>query len=213
MKALLHYFENSGGPGAGGGGSPGFFGDGLDFGGGAAPPGGQRNLAQQNAGTGRPPAAASPFTLNLGGITVNGTFEGAPFANGGHGVIITANPLGCDICRWSQVVTRTGGSPFTDRQGGYPGAPLYPPADWPLSKFNDMPGFNPGTSGSFSAITILGISSFEQRTFQVKGAFTYGFSVSKNGSLTTKSPRIAGATQLRNALRVLRAQSPTWTIQ
>jgi len=76
--------------------------------------------------------------------------------------------------------------------------------------FSDMPGSNKG--GTFKAVVWAGSADLKKKTFTTHAAFTYGFSVSKNGKLKVMAPRAATKAEQAQSLATIRADSSPWTI-
>jgi hypothetical protein len=90
--------------------------------------------------------------------------------------------------------------------------PLYNADD--KNKFYDQP-FVGGThivTGASGFNTILGIADAKNRTFHVKGAMSWGYSVDRQGNVHGIPPHVANPDQLRKSLDVVRSESG-WKIQ
>jgi hypothetical protein len=156
-----------------------------------------------------------PFTLNLGGITVNGHFSGVELSNGSKGAEIDATPEGCSDCRWAQTTKRTGEDAHgekTDTDAARGSTPLYP-ADTIKSPnaFYDMPFSR--NAGTFTAVTTLGVADERNKTFTVEGSMTYGYRIDEKRNVFVTKPRVSTPAEQRNSLRTLRRENPAWVIR
>jgi RHS repeat-associated protein len=175
-----------------------------------------QQAAAQNNGTAQ--NQQPNVNLDLGGKTVVGTFVAGDFSDGSKGALIDVVAQNCDNCRWAQTVTRTGDNPsneHTDRELGK-AQPLYPPGHngpgTDRQNFSDTPSTHPGGSGSFNAVTTLGVADVNNKTFKVIGSMTYGYTVSKNGTVTESKPRVATRSEAKSSIAVLKRESPAWKI-
>ena len=154
----------------------------------------------------------SSTTLNLGGRKVDVTFSAIETNTGNRGVTIDAKPQGCGDCRWAQTTTKTGEhghGPRTDRE--LPSQPLYPTTER-MNGFHDEPSTPKGESGTFTAVTTLGVADQETKTFEVLGSMTWGYKIDKGGNVAPMGPRVATRGEQAGSVAVLKRDSPGWTI-
>jgi hypothetical protein len=150
--------------------------------------------------------------LTLGGTKVDVALGAGEFTDRQKGAFIEAYPQGCDNCRWAQTTSRTGAAAHeerTDREAQSGAQPLYP-TGVPVNNFSDRPRSN--QTGTFTAVTTLGIADRKNKTFKVLGAMTWGYKIDKNGNVSGVAPRVATKAEQVRSIAVLRRESPTWTI-
>ena len=160
-----------------------------------------RQMAQQQSVP--LPAGTDPTThLNLGGVSVkvDYTYGPMPHSLWEGGVDLTATPSGCGGCSWGQAVSRTGDGAMPLSKDGKENGPLYGQEGGPANQLKDRPASGNGAVGSFTAISVLG--GVNGKTFSPKGAMTWGYSVDGKGGVTMMGPRVATASEFRQAVQV-----------
>jgi RHS repeat-associated protein len=159
-------------------------------------------------------AAVSNQVLNLGGTNVDSSVSAAQDANGRKGADTFLTPSGCDECRWVQTDSRTGEGEHPERADpGYAGDPLYPqlPPGYPGNILADSPRSR--ETGTFTAVSTLGIADVKAHTFTIKGSVTWGYSVDRSGTVSATGPEISTVTEQNRSLAALRTQYLEWSIK
>ncbi len=158
-------------------------------------------------------------TLNLGGITVDITFSAYEWSDGNKGMTIDAFAEGCGSCGWAQTVTKTGSDAHeaqTDREAKSGAQPLYPSGyhrgGGDAQNFSDTPTTHKGGSGTFTAVTSLGVANMNAETFRILGSMTWGYTLSKSGTVTLSAPRVATRAEQDRSVAALKRDSPAWKI-
>lgn len=133
---------------------------------------------------------------------------------------ISANPVNCKTCRWVSLVEKTGfQAQRTLDYSPTDGNPFYPPPFPPIESLNDAPENHETWAqptdwsvhgGTFSAVSVLGVPNFSDDTFQVKGAFAWGYSISARGTLVISGPTAAPG-RISEAMEVMHQETPSWS--
>ena len=166
-----------------------------------------------------PPASEKPpeqqtATLNLGGVEVEySPLQPLQFWNGNRGTEMNATAQDCSGCAWAQTVTRTGDPTdptHTDRDKA--DQPLYPAGNSPANLWDRPSTHQPSGSGTFTAVSTLGVADADRKTFKVLGSMTWGYAIDSKGSVTTSGPRVSTRTEQARSIDVLKRETPQWTI-
>ncbi len=81
-----------------------------------------------------------------------------------------------------------------------------------MNGFYDEPSTPKGESGTFMAVTTLGVADQKSKTFEVLGSMTWGYKIDKGGNVTTMGPRVATRGEQAGSIAVLKRDSPGWAI-
>jgi hypothetical protein len=114
----------------------------------------------------------------------------------------------CSECEFAQIVKRTGqyAHGWHIDNGDDSSAPVcYSIGD--RTTIGDGPWFYSSSAGGFLGVSVVGVPG--SMSCQVKGGFTWGFSIDSHGNLTTSSPTLASHQALATAIKVMRRSRGT----